>query len=65
VLFTCGEFDEATPATTGYCHSLMPGSEIHVFQGASHNHHLEKPEEYIGVTRDFLTRNENFLNFAR
>jgi proline iminopeptidase len=58
VLFTCGEFDEATPATTAHYQSRLPGAEIHVFQGASHEHHLEKPAEYMQVVRDFLRRAE-------
>lgn len=56
VLFTAGEYDEASPKTTRYYHSLLPGSEIHVFKGASHVHHIEKREEYIRVVRDFLAR---------
>ena len=59
-LFTCGEFDEATPETTEYYHSKMPGSEIHVFMGASHNHHLESQKEFLQVVRDFLFRVVNF-----
>ena len=58
VLFTCGEFDEATPATTAFYQSKLPGSEIHVFEGASHSHHLEKEEEFISVTEDFMKRAE-------
>ncbi|HBL75211.1 MAG: proline iminopeptidase [Bacteroidetes bacterium GWF2_42_66] len=54
VLFTCGEYDEATPATTKYYQSKLPGSEIHIFEGASHSHHLEKMNEYNQLVRDFL-----------
>jgi len=56
VLFTVGQYDEASPKTTRYYHSLLPGSEIHVFKGASHCHHVERREEYVRVVRDFLTR---------
>jgi proline iminopeptidase len=59
VLFTCGEFDEATPAANNYYKSLIPGSEIHVFAGASHAHHLEKSAEYLEVVRDFMHRCES------
>lgn len=55
-LFTCGRFDEATPATTAYYQSHLPRSELAVFEDASHEHHLEKPAEYIRVVRDFLRR---------
>lgn len=58
VLFTCGEFDEATPAATAWYQSKLPGSEMYVFQGASHSHHLEKPTEYHQVIRDFLKKVE-------
>jgi len=56
VLFTAGQYDEAVPKTARYFHSLLPGSEIHVFKGASHCHHVEKREEYMRVVRDFLAR---------
>jgi proline-specific peptidases, Bacillus coagulans-type subfamily len=58
VLFTCGEFDEARPVTTNYYQSKLPGSEIHIFQGASHSHQLEKPDEYNQVVRNFLKKTE-------
>jgi proline iminopeptidase len=54
VLWTCGEFDEATPASTELFKSKTPGSQIHVFAGASHSHHLEMEEEYIRLVRDFI-----------
>ncbi|MCX5812096.1 MAG: proline iminopeptidase-family hydrolase [Proteobacteria bacterium] len=54
VLFTCGQYDEATPAATMYYQSMLPGSEIVVFENASHNHHIEKPEEYLAAVRNFL-----------
>lgn len=59
VLFTCGLYDEATPETTGYYQKNLPGSELYVFDDASHEHHLEKPQEYLQVVRDFLRRSEN------
>lgn len=58
VLFTCGEFDEATPSTTALYQSKLPGSEIYIFKGASHEHHLEKTDEYNQVIRSFLHRSE-------
>lgn len=57
-LFTCGEFDEATPATTAYYQSKLPGSEIYVFKGASHEHPLEKSEEYLKVVGGFMKKSE-------
>jgi len=58
VLFTCGEYDEATPATTQYFQDHLPGSQIHIFEDASHEHHLEKPQEYLRVIRNFLNNVE-------
>jgi proline iminopeptidase len=54
VLFTCGEFDEATPSTTEYYQKYLPGSRVHIFQDASHEHHLEKTEEYLKIVSEFL-----------
>lgn len=57
-LFTCGEYDEATPTATTYYHSMLPGSEIVIFEGASHEHHLEKTDEYLEVVRNFIDKIE-------
>lgn len=57
-LLTCGRFDEATPETTAFYQSLLPGSQRHVFEDASHLHHLEKPEAYRRIVGDFLRRVE-------
>jgi proline-specific peptidase len=53
-LFTCGQYDEATPDTTTYYHTMLPGSEIAVLEGASHEHHIERPEHYMQAVRSFL-----------
>ncbi len=58
-LFTCGQYDEATPDTTTYYHTMLPGSEIAVLEDASHEHHIERPEYYMRVVRSFLQRAEN------
>ncbi|MDX9882678.1 MAG: proline iminopeptidase-family hydrolase [Prolixibacteraceae bacterium] len=58
VLFTCGEFDEATPTTTAFYQSNIPGSKIRIFKGASHEHHIENPTGYNQAVRDFLNRVE-------
>jgi proline-specific peptidase len=58
VLFTAGQFDEASPRTTKYYHNMLPGSEIRVFKGASHTHHVERKEEYLKVVRNFFDRAE-------
>lgn len=53
-LFTCGRYDEATPKTTKYYSSLVPGAAFHVFENSAHVPYLEEPEEYVRVIRDFL-----------
>jgi proline-specific peptidase len=58
VLFTCGVHDEATPETTKYYQKNLPESELHIFENASHEHHLEKTQEYLQTVRIFLCRAE-------
>jgi pimeloyl-ACP methyl ester carboxylesterase len=59
VLFTCGRYDESTPSATTYYSSMLPGSEMVIFEDASHETHLEKAAEYISIVRDFLRRSES------
>lgn len=61
VLYTCGEYDEATPETTAFYKSLTPGAEMHVFENASHEHHLESPDEFNQIIRGFLKMAESEL----
>jgi len=56
VLFTCGEHDEATPATLAHFRDLVPGSELAVFENASHEHHLEETDAYLATLREFMHR---------
>ncbi len=58
-LFTCGEYDEATPAATRYFQENLPGSQLHILKDASHEHHIEKREEYLSVAKEFLNGVEN------
>jgi pimeloyl-ACP methyl ester carboxylesterase len=37
-------------------HSLVPGAEMVVFEHSSHVPHLEEPERFLHVLRDFLRR---------
>ncbi len=61
VLFTCGRYDESTPGATELYRRSLPGAEMVVFEDASHQHHLEKPDEYLAVVRGFLARAEGKL----
>ena len=54
VLFTCGEFDEATPLTVRDYAGMTPRAVMKVFAGASHMHFLEEEEEYMAVFAAFL-----------
>ncbi|MDA3944913.1 MAG: proline iminopeptidase-family hydrolase [Bacteroidetes bacterium] len=58
VLFTCGEFDEATPAAINHFAGLMKNAELQIFENASHMHHLEDPEKYLGLVREFLQKHD-------
>lgn len=57
-LFTCGRFDEATPATTDWYRSLVLGAEIAIFEQSAHVPHLEEPDRYRATVADFLRRVE-------
>jgi proline iminopeptidase len=58
-LWTCGRYDEAQPDTVRHYQSLLPGSELVVFEESSHTGHLEERERYMAVVRDFLARVES------
>jgi proline iminopeptidase len=60
-LFTCGQYDETTPGATAWYQSLLPGSEIVVFEHSAHVAHLEETERYLQVVRDFLKQVERKL----
>jgi proline iminopeptidase len=54
ILFTCGRFDEITPeATTCYYNASKNGS-LHVFENSAHLAHLEEPDVFLKVVKDFL-----------
>jgi proline iminopeptidase len=57
-LLTCGRFDEARPEETAWYGSLVPGSEMVVFEQSAHVAHLEEPERYLQELRGFLRRTE-------
>lgn len=53
-LFTCGRYDEATPASTEAFASLVPGARVAVFDESSHMPHLEQEQEYVSRIGEFL-----------
>ncbi len=58
-LFTCGRYDEATPATTAWYQSLVPGAELAVFEQSAHLPHAEEPQAYVTTLRAFIRRAES------
>lgn len=56
VLYTCGEFDEATPTSTAAFAAATPAAEQVVFSGASHMPHAETPGRYSAVVERFCRR---------
>ena len=57
-LITCGRHDEATPEMVAVMQRRIPGSELAIFGNSSHMAHMEEPEEFDRVVRDFLRRAE-------
>jgi len=58
VLLICGDDDEADPRTVKEYQSAFPDASMAVIPGASHLHHLERPEIFKAIVDDFLTRTE-------
>ncbi len=56
VLFTCGRFDEATPATVAAFARLVPGSHLAVFEHSAHLATIDEPAHYASTVRTFLHR---------
>ena len=56
-LITYGTLDLATlPAYNLAVREQIPGSELHVFEGAGHLTFSEFPDDFNAVTLDFLAR---------
>jgi proline-specific peptidase len=53
-LFTCGEFDEATPAACQEFAALVPNGRAEVIPDASHMAFIEQPEAYMATVRPFF-----------
>lgn len=58
-LFTCGRYDEATPETTTWYQSLLPHSELAIFEQSAHMPHLEETTKYLQVLSNFLWQVEH------
>ena len=53
-LFTCGEFDEATPAACRDFAGEISGAKVEVVADASHMAFFEQREAYMGVVNGFF-----------
>jgi proline iminopeptidase len=58
VLFMCGEFDEARPATIREQAAMTPNAEVVVLPGAGHLTMIDAPDAANAAIRDFLHRVE-------
>ena len=58
-LFTCGRYDEATPEASAWYQSLLPHSELAIFEQSAHMAHLEETEQYVQTVRNFLHKVEH------
>ena len=55
-LYTCGEYDEATPAACEDFSNLTPNSEVRVIPDASHMAFAEQRELYMDTVREFFAK---------
>lgn len=53
-LITVGEFDEVHPSCSETMHRGIANSQLVIFPGGGHTIHVERPEEYWSVVRQFL-----------
>ena len=60
-LITVGRYDEMTPTCAETMYRRMPHAQMQVFEQSSHTAHLEEPERYLQVVREFLGRVERTL----
>ena len=53
-MYTCGEFDEASPAACKDFAAMTSGAKLQVFDDCSHLAHLEKPDNYLTTVKAFF-----------
>ncbi|OGL89725.1 hypothetical protein A3J36_02775 [Candidatus Uhrbacteria bacterium RIFCSPLOWO2_02_FULL_54_37] len=54
VLFTCGKYEAADPATVNKFVRLTPHARMAVFSRSAHMPHLKEPKKYFKTIREFL-----------
>jgi proline iminopeptidase len=57
-LIVCGRFDEVVPSCSETMHRGIAGSELEILEQSSHLSHLEEPDLFFPVLRQFLTSAE-------
>jgi proline-specific peptidase len=57
-LFTCGEYDEATPAACKDFAAMVPGARVEVIPDASHMAFAEQRKAYMQIARAFFAAHE-------
>ena len=55
VLLLAGEQDEKFTAQATRMNGLIPNSELHIVANAGHTVHLEQPDVFASIVRDFIT----------
>jgi L-proline amide hydrolase len=58
VLLVSGEHDEVRPHLTAAMHERLRRGERVVLEDSSHMPHIEEPDRFLAVVRDFLERSE-------
>ncbi len=53
VLLIAGELDTKFTAIARQMAQLLPQAQLHIIAGAGHAVHLERPEEFVSLVRDF------------
>ncbi len=53
-LLTCGRYDEVTPEIQEHMHSLIPSSELAIFEESSHLQFWEERGPYMSKLSDFI-----------
>ncbi|HEU0115455.1 MAG TPA: proline iminopeptidase-family hydrolase [Thermomicrobiales bacterium] len=53
-LITVGRYDEVDPDCAATLHRGIRGSRLELFEASSHSAHLEEPERFLAVLREFL-----------
>jgi pimeloyl-ACP methyl ester carboxylesterase len=54
-----GDEDRIIPVEHAYTtHEAIPGSRLEIFEGAGHFPHVEEPERFVEVVRDFMVQTD-------